>query len=149
MSSHVGTNALLLKVTLPKRSGRRRKKGTNDPWLDIPPQEVQAEGPKDQNPPQRPPLQFLSQPADDEDEYEMGPYEQRAQEARLYNQKSLMNPNCLVEMLRDNVGKYRLESVGSIMHSHRFRGKSQFSAPVKPYLSLTPVGQSSRIFIGT
>ena len=149
MSSHVGTNAHLLKVTIPKRSGRRRKKGTDGPWLDTPFREVQAESPDNPDTSQRPPFQFLAQPGDEEDEYEMDPYEQKAQKGRLYDQKSLMSPKRLVRMLRDNVGKYRLESIGNITHTHRFRGKAQSSESFTSWLSLTIVRQSSLIFIGT
>lgn len=79
-STHVPSNNVLLKVTVPKRTGRKRKLGSNEPFLDAP--EPEASG-------------LPRRTAGD-----------------------------LLRSLSDNPSKYQIEPVGSIDHTHVFRGWS-------------------------
>lgn len=77
-STHVPSNNVLLKVTVPKRTGRKRKLGSNEPFLDATEPEA------------------------------TGPVRRTARD--------------LLRSLSDNPSKYRIEPVGSIEHTHVFRG---------------------------
>lgn len=73
------SNNILLQVTVPKRTGRKRKRGSNDPFTDVPATETHD------GPPRPTARQFM-------------------------------------QSLRDNVGKYQVEPVGSVERTHVFRG---------------------------
>ncbi|KAJ2901681.1 transcription factor tau subunit sfc1 [Zalerion maritima] len=169
MSSNVPTNNVLIKVTVPKRTGRRRKKGSNGPWmdpsshgkrnLDEDEQDTQDQSsttPKrprqDQDisqsvenaeyaadPAFKPPRRgsthqfssFVTPPPtqsqdDEDDDDERSPFEKAQQRKRLYSQSHMISPKTLMRMLQDNVGRYKLESVGSITYTHRFRSLADF-----------------------
>ena len=76
-STPVEIQDVLLKVTIPKRTGRKRKRGSNGPFIDSP----------------------------------LSP-----------EMKHNITAPDLLQRLRDNVGKYAIEAIGSITRAHRFRG---------------------------
>lgn len=78
-STSSASSNVLLKVTVPKRTGRKRRKGTDEPFSGVPVTTVRQE-------PQRPAAKYL------------------------------------VRTLRDNVGRYEVEPVGTIDRTHVFRG---------------------------
>ncbi|KYK57272.1 Transcription factor IIIC, subunit 5 [Drechmeria coniospora] len=91
MSHNASSHNVVLKVVVPKRTGRRRKRGSHGPWqgdVDVAdasaaPQQVCSVGRLDQ-------------------------------------------PKVLRRKLADNVDEYRVEAVGVIKHTHRFRGLADF-----------------------
>lgn len=84
VSHNASTHNVLLKVTVPKRTGRKRKRGTDGPW----------EG--------------EARPAGDGEQ--------------VSSQGRADHPKTLLRKLQDNVGNYRVETVGVIKHTHRYRG---------------------------
>lgn len=88
MSHNARTHNVVLKVTVPKRTGRKRKQGTSSPW---------------------------------EGDVEIGDTENQ-----VCSRSRLDDPNLLRKKLQDNVGKYHVEAVGVIGHTHRFRGLADF-----------------------
>lgn len=88
------SNNVLLKVTVPKRTGRRRKRGSNEPFT------ATAVGTTSQRP--------------------------CAKE--------------LLRTLRDNVGQYQVEAVGSVTRTHVFRAMPDFAFS----LSSSPFAQRFR-----
>ncbi|CAG8124332.1 unnamed protein product [Penicillium salamii] len=81
-STHVPSNNVLLKVTVPKRTGRKRKLGSDGPFQDAP--------------------------------------ESDAANPRRRTAKDLLRS------LSDNSSQYQIEPVGSIEHTHVFRGMPDF-----------------------
>ncbi|PLB52038.1 putative RNA polymerase III transcription factor subunit [Aspergillus steynii IBT 23096] len=82
-STSSASSNVLLKVTVPKRTGRKRKKGSDEPFSGVPVTTVHRE-------PQRPGAKYLAR------------------------------------TLRDNVGRYQVEPVGTINRTHVFRGMPDF-----------------------
>lgn len=80
----VKTDDVLLKVTVPKRTGRKRKRGSSEPY-----QADEDDGQANSN--------SLSRQSD---------------------------PEILLRILRDNPGRYKVETVGNIHRSYRYRGTS-------------------------
>ena len=80
-SANVSTNNILLKVTVPKRTGLKRRRGADGPFyegIEITESGKQAAMPKD--------AQYL------------------------------------FRSMRDNIKSYRIEAIGTIDQTHRFRG---------------------------
>ncbi|KAG6208044.1 hypothetical protein E4U50_003481 [Claviceps purpurea] len=99
MSHNAASHNVVLKVTVPKRTGRRRKKGSKGPWQgDVDMSDTLAA-------------------ADDENGTEKGPVKSVAR---------LDDPRILRRKLQDNVGEYEVEAVGIIKHTHRFRALADF-----------------------
>ena len=109
--SHNGTTTnVLLQITVPKRTGRKRKRGSQDPYLEP------------------------SVAASENEEPAIGPGEQdlptQGEEVPTSNGHNIAShsrrddPVLLRRIMRDNVGKYTFEPVAKINHTHRFRGKS-------------------------
>jgi general transcription factor 3C polypeptide 5 (transcription factor C subunit 1) len=95
MSHNVATRNVVLHITVPKRTGRRRKKGSNGPFLD---------------------------PAEVNDHLSKGSKHSTASgspRARLDDRTKH-----LLRALQDNKDNYDAKPVGVIEHTHRFRGKS-------------------------
>lgn len=95
MSHNARTHNVLLKITVPKRTGRKRKRGSNGPWqgdIEVP----DADGPPDS-------------PGD-----------------KVCSIARLDDPKILQRKLQDNVEDYRVEPVGVIKHTHRFRAPADF-----------------------
>ena len=88
ISTNVATNNILLKITVPKRTGLKRRRGARGPY---------HEG------------------LDDTDSPSLNPV----------SEKTLSSSNdtqFLLRSLRDNIGNYKVQPVGSIDQTHRFRG---------------------------
>lgn len=101
VSHNASTHNVLLKVTVPKRTGRKRKRGTDGPWEGTP-----------------------SSAGDDE---------------QVSSQKRADHPKTLLRKLQDNVGNYRIDTVGVIKHTHRYRGMAN------PHAKLVPVANFERL----
>lgn len=84
-SFNTKTSNILLRITVPKRTGRKRKRGSEDPWQQAP----------------RAPTPGQSLLSDPED-------------ARR-----------LVGCMQDHPDTYRVEPVGAIGQTHRFRRKNE------------------------
>ncbi|CAG8978484.1 hypothetical protein HYALB_00005059 [Hymenoscyphus albidus] len=85
LSHHTATTDVLLKITVPKRTGRKRKRGSQGPF----------QGDVDVSTPSDTPL-------------------------------SLVKPTTILRSLRANKGNYKVEAVGEISHTHRFRTLPDF-----------------------
>ena len=88
LSENIKTENILLKITVPKRIGRKRKRGTPDPGS-----ECGAD-----------PAALRSGVSDG--------ITGKGGEAGYLNRS-----------MRDNVGGYKIEPIGTIDYTHRFRGK--------------------------
>lgn len=160
MSSNVATSNVVIKITVPKRTGRRRRKGTNDPWVYPSPKRKLDEDAGDDDPelkrhqkgdhlageylPGSVPIgvqttegssraqrsEFgsytpgLANPSDMEEE--RSDFENGQQRKRLYQQSQMIKPRTMLRILRDNIGRYRLEGIGNVAHTHRFRSLADF-----------------------
>ncbi|KAG6014469.1 hypothetical protein E4U54_005262 [Claviceps lovelessii] len=97
MSHNAASHNIVLKVTVPKRTGRRRKKGSKGPW----------QGDMDMS---------NSSAATDNG----------SRQGQVRSVARFDEPKVLRRKLEDNVGKYEVESVGIIKHTHRFRALADF-----------------------
>ncbi|KAF2204448.1 hypothetical protein GQ43DRAFT_409564 [Delitschia confertaspora ATCC 74209] len=111
MSSVVRTENLLLKISVPKRTGRRRKRGTNGPFLTE--QEISE--------------QSGSREPNSKKTAEHGNSEQREKHG-IESKKKVATPSIpyvdaetVFRSLRDNATKYTVTPVGIIDQTHRFR----------------------------
>lgn len=95
MSHNVATRNVVLHITVPKRTGRGRKKGSNGPYLD---------------------------PAEINEKPSARPNDSRGSDARP--EKLDDNTKHLLRSLQDNEDSYEATPVGVIEHTHRFRGES-------------------------
>ncbi|KAJ1329620.1 general transcription factor 3C polypeptide 5 (transcription factor C subunit 1) [Microdochium nivale] len=100
ISHHAASNNVLLKVTVPRRTGRKRKRGTDGAFQGAP----------------APPC--------------------TSHTGRVISFNRLDKPSTILRRLQDNVDDYRLEAVGMIRDSHRFRGLAdfQFANADNPFL---------------
>ncbi|KAH9209364.1 RNA polymerase III transcription factor IIIC subunit-domain-containing protein [Leptodontidium sp. 2 PMI_412] len=124
LSHNTPTNNILLKITVPKRTGRKRKRGSQDPYEDSnAPQPTSVPAPNAQGPP---PTVLSSFSRMDE-------------------------PTQILRKMKDNVGKYTVEAVGEIRQTHRYRGMSDFhqstskSEFIPKFTSTIFTGQIERI----
>lgn len=102
MSHNAKSHNVVLKVTVPKRTGRKRKRGTAGPWqgdIDIRDADVTA---------------FTSSSS------------HSPSGGNVCSIARLDDPKVLRRKLADNVDKYQVEAVGTIKHTHRFRGLADF-----------------------
>ncbi|KAG4440601.1 hypothetical protein IFR05_003918 [Cadophora sp. M221] len=99
LSHNTPTNNILLKITVPKRTGRKRKRGSQDPY-------------KNYN---------ISQPTS-----VPAPTVQGPSPTLLSSFSRMDEPTQILRKLKDNVGKYTVEAVGEIRQTHRYRGMSDF-----------------------
>lgn len=102
LSHNAVSHNVVIKVTVPKRTGRKRKRGTDDPFEDF------EEGTKSPS------------PADDSTPAPSLP--SAAEEPQVLSQKRMDEPQTLRQKLLDNVGRYKVAAVGTIHHTHRYRG---------------------------
>jgi hypothetical protein len=93
LSHNSSTNNILLQITVPKRTGRKRKRGSQDPYSSDPGSSTVTE--------------------------QDGP-EPLTETVRSHSRND--NPLELLRTLKDNVGKYKVEAVAEIDRTHRFRG---------------------------
>lgn len=91
LSRNVNTDNVLLKITVPKRTGRKRKRGSDGAFVG-----------------------FSSE--------QNGSQEEETDQIRIQSRSRLDDPTELLRTLKDNVGRYKVEAVASIEHTHRFRG---------------------------
>ncbi|PKS05306.1 hypothetical protein jhhlp_008679 [Lomentospora prolificans] len=96
LSHNASTHNVLLKVTVPKRTGRKRKRGTDGPW----------EGEVASDHGNAPPIV--------------------GHDGRVASEKRADHPKTLLRKLQDNSESYRVETVGVIKHTHRYRGLMDF-----------------------
>lgn len=95
MSHNARSHNVVLKITVPRRTGRKRKRGSNGPWLgDVEITDTDA----------------AASPR--------GP--------QVRSTARLDEPKVLRRQLADNVGRYHVQAVGTIKHTHRFRGLADF-----------------------
>ena len=85
-SANVRTNNILVKVTAPKRTGLKRKRGAQGPYYEG----LEEDGTASEKSPHRP--------------------------------STVEDAQYLMRILRDRPRDYLIEPVGSIEHTHRFRG---------------------------
>ncbi|KAK7402737.1 tau 95 subunit of transcription factor TFIIIC [Neonectria punicea] len=103
MSHNARSHNVVLKVVMPKRTGRKRKRGTNGPW----------EGDVE-----------LTDANDATDGTGVEP--QAPSQDEVHSRSRLDDPVVLRRKLEDNVDNYQVEPVGVIKHTHRFRGLADF-----------------------
>ncbi|KAH0497930.1 hypothetical protein TgHK011_005212 [Trichoderma gracile] len=94
MSHNARSHNVVLKVTVPKRTGRKRKRGTDGPWQG----DIEIQG-------------------TDTSASALGDVQSVARRD---------DPRLLRRKLEDNVGRYHVEAVGLVKHTHRFRGLADF-----------------------
>ncbi|KAI0397331.1 hypothetical protein F5Y17DRAFT_416121 [Xylariaceae sp. FL0594] len=106
VSHHAATNNVLLKITVPKRTGRKRKRGSNVPFS----------GNTDTSP-----SRAMGLPAP---HTTVGSVDLRD------------TPKRILRKLQDNRDRYQVEAVGMIRDSHRYRGLAdfQFATRQTPFL---------------
>ena len=97
LSHNSPTNNLLLKITVPKRTGRKRKRGSQEPYTENTNKTVP-----------------LGHGGDNESVQIDG---------SLRSVSRLDSPAQILRKLRDNIGKYDVQTVAEIKHTHRFRGR--------------------------
>ncbi len=95
LSHNSPTNNVLLRITVPKRTGRKRKRGSQDPFTYSNGSTIPPEGHEDA-------------PCDEE--------------AELRSQYGMDKPSVLLRKIMDNKDNYDVEAVAEIRQSHRYRG---------------------------
>ncbi|KAG9245942.1 RNA polymerase III transcription factor IIIC subunit-domain-containing protein [Calycina marina] len=112
LSANTSTRNVLLKITVPKRTGRKRKRGTDGPfvgeYLSELPEEIVA----------RHPLRLAPTGMHD--------YSEGQNAKRIRSQKRLDKPLDVLRALHDNVANYTMEAVADIPYTHRFRAPANF-----------------------
>ncbi|EXU97841.1 RNA polymerase III transcription factor (TF)IIIC subunit [Metarhizium robertsii] len=93
MSHNAASHNVVLKVTVPKRTGRRRRRGSNGPWQGD--------------------VNLSDAPGTNDKE-------------KVQSIARLDEPKVLRRKLQDNAGRYHVEAVGTIKHTHRFRALADF-----------------------
>jgi general transcription factor 3C polypeptide 5 (transcription factor C subunit 1) len=96
LSHNASTTNVLLKITVPQRTGRKRKRGSTEPFL------------------QDPGFQPNTPSADEL---------KKGQSSSLLSHSRQDNPRSLLRTLQDNVNNYEVEVVGKVEQTHRFRGR--------------------------
>ncbi|EGX89642.1 RNA polymerase III transcription factor subunit, putative [Cordyceps militaris CM01] len=90
MSHNSASHNVVLKITVPKRTGRRRKRGSAGPW---------------------------------EGDQEIRDVDQESYVCSIARQDE---PKVLKRKLKDNVGRYKVDAIGVVRHTHKFRGLADF-----------------------
>ncbi|EOO01481.1 putative transcription factor tau subunit sfc1 protein [Phaeoacremonium minimum UCRPA7] len=98
-SHYAASHNILLKITVPTRTGRKRKRGSDEPF----------QGDTD--------MQISTTPTDGS--------------PNICSNSQLDDPKLLRRKLEDNVGRYQVEPVGVIKHTHRYRGMADFSNSIQ------------------
>ena len=96
LSNNTPSSNVLLKITVPKRTGRKRKRGSDEAYIIDPGTATQEDAHASID---------------------------NGKSTSLLSHSRLDNPKDLLRSLKDNVGKYHIEPVGSIDQTHRYRGK--------------------------
>lgn len=100
LSHNSPTNNLLLKFTVPKRTGRKRKRGSNGPFT-FPDGETAKEAPEERGP------DVLGH---------------NLKSSEMLSQLGKDNPATLLRKINDNIDTYQVEAVAEIRQTHRYRG---------------------------
>ena len=117
--SHNGaTTNVLLQITVPKRTGRKRKRGSQDPYFD-PAVDIEE---KIEPVPKSPPSKLMI-PYHGESVLPSG------QQNNIASQARKDDPVTLKRIMKDNIGKYTFEPVARIKRTHRYRGISISHSP--------------------
>ena len=97
MSHNAASHNIVLKVVVPKRTGRKRKREPDSPWVE-PCTSTAVES-----------HQRLAEPP-----------------ANVLSYARKDDPRLLRRKLEENIGRYTADAIGTIRHTHRFRGLSDF-----------------------
>ncbi|KAB5563086.1 RNA polymerase III transcription factor IIIC subunit-domain-containing protein [Coniochaeta sp. 2T2.1] len=110
-SHNAASHNVIVKVTIPKRTGRKRKRGTDAPfeYYDAPPAKKASVEEPLINPTDRRPPPVIPPGAEN-----------------ILSHSHLDTPSLLRRKLRDTAGRYTLEPVGVVHNTHRYRGLSDF-----------------------
>lgn len=112
--SHNGaTTNVLLKITVPKRTGRKRKRGSQDPWFD--PNEKTVEESESIQPAKKLLIPYHGD--------SIMPPDEESLSHNIASQSRRDDPVILRRIMKDNIGKYTFEPVAKIKRTHRYRGK--------------------------
>lgn len=98
LSHNSPTNNILLQFTVPKRTGRKRKRGSDDPFT-FPDGEIAKETPEVR-----------------------GPGLLGHKSSEILSQLGRDNPATLFRKINDNIDTYQVEAVAEIRQTHRYRG---------------------------
>jgi general transcription factor 3C polypeptide 5 (transcription factor C subunit 1) len=93
LSHNAPCTNVLLKITVPKRTGRKRKRGSQDPYV-----------------------------GDSKEPAPFGSDLPNGQSPELRSHSRLDNPRKILRVLKDNIGEYVIEPAGSVETTHRYRG---------------------------
>jgi len=106
VSHHAATNNVLLKITVPKRTGRKRKRGSDEPF------------------------------SGDTDTSVSNAMTLASQHTIVGSVGQRDPPKRILRKLQDNPDRYQAEAVGIIRDSHRYRGLAdfQFASSNMPFL---------------
>lgn len=101
MSHSARSHNVVLKITVPKRTGRKRKRGSDGSWIgDV--ETGNANG-------------------------LVGKETTRKGDPAIESFARHDHPNVLKRKLQDTADRYEVRAVGVIKHTHRFRGLADFS----------------------
>jgi general transcription factor 3C polypeptide 5 (transcription factor C subunit 1) len=112
-SHNAATHNIILKVIVPKRTGRKRKRGSDVPF------EHHDGSPGQQDGVQQDIVQDV--PANGN-----SGHENPVQPPPISSHSHLDTPSLLRRKLRDTIGAYTLEPIGVVHNTHRYRGLSDF-----------------------
>lgn len=98
MSHYAASHNIVFKVTVPARTGRKRKRGSDDPW---------------------------------QGEVEETTARNGAASVNFRSHGKLDVAKVVRRKLQDNVGRYKVDAVGVIKHTHRYRGMVDFNYSMK------------------
>lgn len=96
LSHNSPTNNVLLKITVPKRTGRKRKRGSDDAFAY-----ANRETPRDER------MTAI----------------QRSEDGELRSRYGMDKPSVLFRKIADNQDIFQVEAVAEIRQTHRYRGK--------------------------
>ncbi|RDW83010.1 hypothetical protein BP5796_04501 [Coleophoma crateriformis] len=99
LSYNVASSSVVLKITVPKRTGRKRKRGSQDPYT------------------------FSS---DDFEQFDHDNSDAGGATEYVASRFGKDHPFRILRALKDNPGKFAVEAVAEVDYTHRFRGLSDF-----------------------
>lgn len=104
LSHNTATNAIVLKITVPKRTGRKRKRGSQGPYVEEDTCTVVTDG-------------------------SVAPSTIGSQTKKPKMEDSID----ILRSLKDNAGNYTVEAVAAVETTHRFRGEYSSNIGVPNY----------------
>ena len=90
LSHNTASHNVVLKISVPRRTGRKRKRGSDQPFQSN--------------------IDMTESTAPD------------LSQSKAMSKSRLDHPTSLLRRLRDSAGKYSVEAIGVIPHTHRYRG---------------------------